>query len=174
VTNRCIQISDAAKLAQYYSENRGHLSEWEPVRENEFYTAGFWESRLDEWEAERLEGSSRHFVALHPESGQIQAVCSLTNIVRGAFQACNVGYSVALESQGQGIMCSLLVHVVDYAFTEIGLNRVMANYMPRNTRSQRLLDRVGFAKEGLAKNYLCINSVWEDHVLTSILNPAID
>jgi ribosomal-protein-alanine N-acetyltransferase len=174
VTNRCVQKSDAAKLAQYYSENKGHFSGWEPLRTNEFYTASFWESRLDEWEAERLEGLSRHFVALDPENDQIQAVCSLTNIVGGAFQAGNVGYSVALKSQGQGVMCSLLLHVVAYAFIDIGLNRVMANYMPRNTRSQRLLDRVGFAKEGLAKNYLCINGVWEDHVLTSILNPAIE
>lgn len=174
MTNKCVQISDAAKLARYYSENRGHLSEWEPVRTNEFYTEGFWKYQLAEWEAARLEGSSCHFVALDPESKQIQAVCSLTNIVRGPFQACNVGYSVALKYQGQGVMCSLLVHVVEYAFTEIGLNRVMANYMPRNNRSQRLLDRVGFVEEGLAKNYLCINSVWEDHVLTSILNPLID
>jgi ribosomal-protein-alanine N-acetyltransferase len=174
VTNRCVQKSDAAKLAQYYFENREHLSLWEPVRTNEFYTAGFWASRLDEWEVQRLEGCSRHFVALDLESGQIQAICSLTNIVRGSFQACSVGYSVAQDSQGQGVMCSLLEYVVEYAFTEIGLNRVMANYMPRNNRSQRLLDRVGFAKEGLAKNYLCINSVWEDHVLTSILNPLND
>ena len=94
--------------------------------------------------------------------------------MRGPFQAGNVGYSIALEYQGQGVMCSLLMHVVEYAFTELGLNRVMANYMPRNERSQRLLDRVGFAKEGLARNYLCINGVWEDHVLTSILNPVIE
>ena len=121
-----------------------------------------------------MEGRSRHFVALDPESDRIQAVCSLTNIVGGAFQAGNVGYSVALEYQGQGVMFSLLLQVIEYAFTDIGLNRVMANYMPRNIRSQRILDRVGFEKEGLAKNYLCINGVWEDHVLTSILNPAIE
>jgi ribosomal-protein-alanine N-acetyltransferase len=174
VTNRFVQNSDAAKLALYYSENRAHLSGWGPVRAAEFYTDGFWESRLHEWEAEHLKGNSRHFVAVDPENDQIRAVCSLTNIVRGSFQAGNVGYSVALECQGQGIMCSLLMHIVGYAFAELGLNRVMANYMPRNARSQRLLDRVGFVKEGLAKNYLCINGVWEDHVLTSILNPAIE
>jgi ribosomal-protein-alanine N-acetyltransferase len=172
VTNRCVQKSDAAMLARYQSENRGHLSEWEPVRTDEFYTAEFWASRLDEWEDERLAGRSFHFVAVDSRGGQIQAVCSLTNIVMGPFQACNVGYSVALESEGRGVMYSLLDHAVEYAFTELGLNRMMANYMPRNIRSQRLLDRVGFEEEGLAKNYLCINGVWEDHVLTSILKPS--
>lgn len=170
--NRCVQKSDAAKLARYHSENRGHHSKWEPERAEEFYSASFWESRLDEWEADRLAGRALYFVAVDFRDDQIHAVCSLTNIVRGPFQASNVGYSVALEFQGHGVMYSLLKHVVEYAFAELGLNRVMANYIPRNIRSQRLLDRVGFEKEGLARNYLCINGAWEDHVLTSILNPA--
>ena len=47
----------------------------------------------------------------------------------------------------------------------------MANYIPRNQRSETLLDNLGFAKEGVAIKYLLINGKWEDHVLTSLLNP---
>jgi ribosomal-protein-alanine N-acetyltransferase len=43
----------------------------------------------------------------------------------------------------------------------------MANYMPRNDRSGRLLERLGFEKEGIAKRYLKIDGLWEDHVLTA-------
>jgi ribosomal-protein-alanine N-acetyltransferase len=43
----------------------------------------------------------------------------------------------------------------------------MANYMPRNDRSGRLLGRLGFEKEGYAKRYLKIEGLWEDHVLTA-------
>lgn len=68
-------------------------------------------------------------------------------------------------------MKSLLNFVINYAFNELGLNRVMANYMPRNTRSERLLSNLGFNREGIAERYLCINGVWEDHVLTALLNP---
>ena len=48
----------------------------------------------------------------------------------------------------------------------------MANYMPNNTRSGTLLERLGFEKEGLARQYLQIAGRWEDHILTSKLNPA--
>jgi ribosomal-protein-alanine N-acetyltransferase len=46
----------------------------------------------------------------------------------------------------------------------------MANYMPANERSGKLLSRLGFEREGLAKRYLYINGRWEDHVLTALLN----
>jgi ribosomal-protein-alanine N-acetyltransferase len=43
--------------------------------------------------------------------------------------------------------------------------------MPANTRSARLLEKLGFEKEGFARRYLYINGRWEDHVLTSLINP---
>lgn len=36
--------------------------------------------------------------------------------------------------------------------------------MPRNKRSLRVLEKCGFREEGLARSYLKINGVWEDHV----------
>lgn len=50
-------------------------------------------------------------------------------------------------------------------FTVLKLHRVMANYRPENLRSERLLARLGFEKEGLARSYLKINGSWADHVL---------
>jgi len=46
----------------------------------------------------------------------------------------------------------------------------MAGYLPHNERSGKLLDRLGFEKEGLARKYLKINGRWEDHLLTSLIN----
>jgi ribosomal-protein-alanine N-acetyltransferase len=48
----------------------------------------------------------------------------------------------------------------------------MANYIPINIRSGKLLDKLGFQKEGLAKSYLKIARSWQDHVLTSRINPS--
>jgi ribosomal-protein-alanine N-acetyltransferase len=56
---------------------------------------------------------------------------------------------------------------LDWAFGELGLHRVMANYLPRNERSGRLLARLGFEREGYAREYLKIAGRWEDHVLTA-------
>jgi ribosomal-protein-alanine N-acetyltransferase len=44
------------------------------------------------------------------------------------------------------------------------LHRIEANVMPRNLRSRRVLAKLGFAEEGLARQYLKINGVWEDHI----------
>ncbi|NJN00832.1 MAG: 30S ribosomal protein S5 alanine N-acetyltransferase, partial [Aquincola sp.] len=51
------------------------------------------------------------------------------------------------------------------------LRRVQANVLPDNTRSLALLDRLGFAREGLAREYLFIDGAWRDHVLTALVNP---
>jgi ribosomal-protein-alanine N-acetyltransferase len=48
----------------------------------------------------------------------------------------------------------------------------MANFRPENERSRRLLERLGFVEEGLARNYLFIDGAWRDHVLTSLTHPA--
>ena len=68
-------------------------------------------------------------------------------------------------------MKRLCSHVINYAFNELGLNRIMANYMPSNDRSEALLNSLGFVREGLAERYLKINGVWEDHVLTALIKP---
>lgn len=51
------------------------------------------------------------------------------------------------------------------------IHRIMANYMPHNKRSGALLARLGFEKEGYAKDYLLIDGQWRDHVLTALTTP---
>ena len=57
-------------------------------------------------------------------------------------------------------------------FDDYGLHRVMANHMPHNDRSSRVLERCGFVREGFAKAYLKIAGRWEDHVLTALVKPS--
>jgi len=78
---------------------------------------------------------------------------------------------VSKDHEGIGLMKQLCQHVIAFAFEELELNRVMANYIPSNLRSEGLLEGLGFEREGLARKYLCINGKWEDHVLTSLINP---
>ena len=55
--------------------------------------------------------------------------------------------------------------VAPFAFSALGLHRLEAACIPTNTASMRLLEKCGFAREGLARQYLCINGQWQDHVL---------
>jgi len=65
-----------------------------------------------------------------------------------------------------------LIHIsTDYVFQDLNFHRVMAHYMPHNQRSGNVLKRLGFVVEGYARDYLLINGKWQDHILTSLINP---
>jgi ribosomal-protein-alanine N-acetyltransferase len=97
-------------------------------------------------------------------------VVNFTSITGFPTYQCNLGYSIAATDQGKGLMTEALLAATAYAFDELGLHRIEANYMPRNDRSARVLQRLGFVVEGHAKDYILINGTWEDHVKTSLTN----
>ncbi|WKD51198.1 GNAT family N-acetyltransferase [Microbulbifer spongiae] len=167
---RLAGVGDGAALSDFYTRNADHLRRWEPTRSGAYHTVPVWERRLQAWQAEFQEGRSVHFLGILPDASRVIAVCSLTNIIRGPFQACNMGYAVDRHCEGRGVMKTLCGHVVAYAFDVLKLNRVMANYMPDNHRSAVLLRSLNFTIEGVAKRYLLINGCWEDHVLTARIN----
>ena len=58
---------------------------------------------------------------------------------------------------------------VRFAFSDLALHRVEAACLPNNEPSRRLLERVGFRREGEARGYLRINGAWADHLLFGLL-----
>lgn len=134
------------------------------------HSVASWTLRLIEREKEFDDESSVHFIGINESESLVVGTCSISNIVRGVFQACHMGYSVDKNFEGQGKMQELASHTIEYVFTELKLHRIMANHMPENKRSEALLRRLGFEREGYAKRYLQINGEWEDHVLNSLIN----
>jgi ribosomal-protein-alanine N-acetyltransferase len=64
-----------------------------------------------------------------------------------------------------GYMTAAVKAVLLFAFATLRLHRVEAACIPTNTPSIRLLERCGFRREGYARQYLCINGMWQDHLL---------
>ncbi|NKB99923.1 MAG: GNAT family N-acetyltransferase [Pseudomonadales bacterium] len=157
----------------YYSTNREHLAKWEPNRDADFYTHKYWERWIGEVRESAEAGTTCHFVAFSPADDleRVAGVCNLTNISRGVFQACIMGYSIGAVYSGRGLMREIVSEVVTYAFNTLELHRVMANHMPENERSARVLADLGFQREGLAQSYLKIGGRWRDHILTAKINP---
>lgn len=166
------EILDAPLLLRYRLENRTHLAPWEPLRESDYYTLDHCvRTIVDSRECARLDRGYPLLVFDRHESA-VLATCTFANIVRGAFQACHLGYGIAASMQGQGLMREVLEAGIAWAFGELDLHRIMANYLPRNERSAKLLASLGFEREGYARRYLRIAGVWEDHVLTARVCPA--
>ena len=170
----CIRLptrQDAVEVAGFYRTNREHLQPWSPTLHPGLFDAEFWageaERRLGDYQA-GLE--ARGFLFLREDPRQVVGNLSLAQIVRGAFHACTLGYSLAADAQGHGYMLEAVRGAVAYAFGTLGLHRVMADYMPRNRRSAAVLRQAGFVVEGYARDYLRIDGRWEDHVLTAITN----
>ncbi|MED7788403.1 ribosomal protein S5-alanine N-acetyltransferase [Francisella sp. 19X1-34] len=168
---RLLKPTNAQLMLDYYMENKRHLAPWEPVRDESYYTLQNFSKILEQAQQEFDSKTSLKLVALNKDEGEIIAVCNFTNIVYGAFQACNLGYSIAERYQGLGLMTEVLEATICYVFYELNLHRVMANYIVNNIRSERLLVKLGFEKEGLAKSYLKIAGKWQDHILTAKINP---
>ncbi len=158
-------------MANYFAVNAKHLKPWSPLVPRDHHSEESWRRRLEEREIEFENGLSAHFIGTDNSESHVIGSCSLSNIVRGVFQACHMGYSIAERYQGQGYMKAISNHVVKYAFKELKMHRIMANHMPDNERSAALLKSLGFEREGYAKEYILINGKWEDHVLNSLINP---
>ena len=164
-------LDASAGVLRYRELNRAHLSIWEPERPASFYTITAVETRLREMQRHMAEKTGLYWLIKMQEGSEIIGECSFTNIVQGFFQACHLGFSLASEYQGQGLMHEALKIAIADAFEAHALHRIMANYQPHNVRSGKLLQRLGFEKEGLAKKYLKINGRWADHILTSLIRP---
>jgi ribosomal-protein-alanine N-acetyltransferase len=167
-----------AAMASFLTENfEGHLDRWSPPATTAYFTEAFWRERLAIAVEEYQAGRSARFVLQARgttdanASAPILGSCNYTNIVRGPFLGCNLGYQVARSHEGHGLMAEALRATNTFVFGELRLHRIMANYRPENERSARLLQRLGFVREGLARDYLFIDGEWRDHVLTALVNP---
>ncbi|HET6264683.1 MAG TPA: GNAT family N-acetyltransferase [Usitatibacter sp.] len=170
-----------AAMARFLSDNfPGHLDRWSPPPAAGFFTEAFWAERLaasvEEFHADRAVRFVMQSRASNrpPPDAPIVGTVNYTNIVRGAFHACHLGYQVGRVHEGQGFMSEALRETNAFMFDALRLHRIMANYRPENERSGRLLERLGFVREGLARDYLFIDGAWRDHVLTALVHPAYD
>ena len=102
--------------------------------------------------------------------GVLLGAINLTEIVRGRFQSGYLGYYVGAPHARRGYMTEALQRMLRSAFRELRLHRVEAACIPTNAPSIGLLEKTGFQREGYARRYLCINGVWQDHLLYARLS----
>jgi len=94
--------------------------------------------------------------------------CSLWNINEQSRRA-EIGFIQGPETWGQGYMREALTALLDYAFTELRFNRIEADIDPRNERCARLLDRLGFSREGLFRERCIVDGEVSDSAMYGLL-----
>lgn len=164
---KLLELDDMPLLHTYVNEQRQHLESWEPKRNEDYYTEATCYLRIKEMRRDFLADKGCVLCLLTPEEDRIIAYSNYSQFVRGVSQSCFLGYSIAQAYQGQGYMHECLQAGIDFVSEVLNIDRIQACYMPRNQRSAAVLERLNFEREGQARDYLKINGVWEDHVLTA-------
>lgn len=165
----------AEALADFFRRNEQHLAPWDPPRPAAITTPEFWAAECERAIEDYGHGTVLRWVLrLRAAPERVIGRINYTQIARGPFQSCMLGYAIDHAHEGQGLMREALEATIEHVFAVLKLHRIQANYVPGNARSGRLLERLGFVREGLAKDYLFIDGAWRDHVLAARLNPAFD
>ncbi|WP_417882848.1 ribosomal protein S5-alanine N-acetyltransferase [Vibrio rumoiensis] len=172
VNVRLIGSGDEKMMADFYNHHHQHLAPWDPIRSSEFYTVEGWKSRIKRLNDFHQMNTVFSFIIVDKEDTQVLGTINFTNVSGFPIHACNLGYSLAETAQGKGIMTQALQVCIQWIFQHQNLHRIMAAYMPHNSRSEKVLDHLGFEFEGVAKDYLLINGQWQTHRLMSLINSS--
>lgn len=162
----------APALLAYNVRNREHLMPWEPARGDSFYTLPGQREVIARDIAAEQGGACAHFLAFERAQREVVACVNLHNIRRRVLQAAVIGYSVDAQCQGRGYATEAAGAVVRYAFDVLNLHRLETSYQPNNERSGRVLQKLGFVREGYAREYLLIDGAWRDAILVSLTNTS--
>lgn len=138
---RPLRRSDSAAWYAYLSDSRTteHTS-WPEV--SAVMIAGVVDRLIGEYGA----GTSLRWALARRSDDELVGTCGYTRIDAGQ-AAAELAYDLAPAFWGRGVMRSAVDAAVDWAFTDGGLQRVEALVMVTNSRSIRLLERCGFARE---------------------------
>ena len=170
LTIRCPQLTDHAEWRALRLKSRQFLTPFEPRwGETELSAKGF----ADRVRRNRRDASTGTEFSLlifdhSPRRPVMVGGMTLSNIRRRAAQNVTLGYWMAVDFAGKGIMTRAVALILPFVFDTLGLHRIEAACLPDNTASRRVLMSNGFREIGLAEYYLQINGEWRDHVLFAL------
>jgi ribosomal-protein-alanine N-acetyltransferase len=162
---RALQPADVALLLDLELRNREYWRASGPLREDAWFTLDAQRHRLRGQARDRADRRGLAFGIF--AAGTLAGRLALSSIVRGPFQNAYFGYAIDERHAGRGIGTAAVVQAVAVAWAE-GLHRVQAPVSPANAASQRVLQKAGFRREGLALRYLRLDGRWTDQELWAI------
>jgi ribosomal-protein-alanine N-acetyltransferase len=169
VVMRLPAAEDFEDWAALRTRSRSFLEPWEPIWNEDELTRRAFRQRVKRAETEAESDEAYAFLVFRSQDNALLGGVTLGLVRRGVAQACTMGYWIGEPYAGKGFMTRAVRAVSSYAFSELHMRRIEAACLPRNEPSRRLLEKVGFQREGYARQYLCIAGRWEDHLLYALL-----
>jgi ribosomal-protein-alanine N-acetyltransferase len=161
---RLIRPADARVLERLLNDNRAWLQQWEATY------PGFIRPSPN---AFSLKPVIKNLLATHKAKtgvpfvvtfdDQIVGQLSVSSIIGGSVSSAQMGYWIAQNFAGRGIIPAAVALAVDYCMTQLGLHRMEICIRPENVASLRVVEKLGFRYERMRRNYIHIDNRWCDH-----------
>jgi ribosomal-protein-alanine N-acetyltransferase len=162
---RSPQISDYAEWSELRETSRAFLTPWEPTWPADDLTRASFRRRIKRYSEDQRGDLAYAFFVFRKRDNVLVGGLTLANIRRGCAQAASLGYWMGAPYARAGHMTAAVNAVVPFAFGTLKLHRIEAACIPANVASVGLLEKTGFKREGFARQYLCIDGIWQDHLL---------
>lgn len=162
---RAPQMSDFAEWTALREASRDFLTPWEPTWPADDLSRSAFRRRLRRYAEDQRSDTSYAFFLFRKNDDTLVGGLTLANVRRGVAQAGSLGYWIGEPFARRGLMSGAVQGLLPFAFGSLRLHRIEAACIPANAASIRLLEKSGFRREGFAREYLCIDGVWQDHLL---------
>jgi len=173
VVLRAPKLDDYDDWARLRAASKVFLQPWEPKWAKDVLTQSAFKRRVRRYDEDRLQTLGYSFFIFREHDDALIGACNLSNVRRGVSQVATLGYWIGTTFARQGHAKDAVAAVLRFSFDDLHLHRVEAACIPGNEPSHKLLERSGFGKIGLAKEYLKINDIWQDHNLFAKINNAV-
>lgn len=151
------------QVLTFYQENKMHFDKWEAARESNFYTKQYHRALLEmEYNAAIKGKMARYYIFYKNNPEQILGCVNFHEIKRGVFLSCQIGYKIHHQFCNRGIGKEVVGTMIEYMFADSGLHRIEALIHPRNVPSVALAEKVGFEREGTAREAVFLGGSWQD------------
>ena len=167
---RTPQMSDYPDWAELRAASRDFLTPWEPLWAADELTRSSFRRRVRHYMRDLREDVGYALFIFSAKDGTLVGGLTLCNVRRGVTQACTLGYWIGARYARKGYMTAAVRAVIPFVFDTLELHRLEAACLPANVASIKLLEKTGFVREGVARRYLRINGVWEDHLLYALVD----
>ncbi|MBN9064038.1 MAG: GNAT family N-acetyltransferase [Rhizobiales bacterium 65-9] len=166
---RAPKLADYAAWSRLRAESRDFLAPWEPVWPQNDLSKTAFRMRVRRVTDDMRADIAYAFLVTRAETGEILGGLTLSQVRRRVAMTGTLGYWIGRPHARQGHMSRAVRLTLAFSFNTLGLRRIEAACLPHNAASIALLEKVGFQREGYAREYLQIAGRWQDHLLYAML-----